>query len=238
MKLFQLELTNYCNADCSFCMNSRMKRKKGFVSLKTVKKVIKLIKGRQKQIDLVHYGESMLHPDFFKIVKMFSDEEIETGIYTNGKLLTSDNINKIIDSGLTKICVSMNYFNPRREVEWLTKKKKKLSVLIIFLKTPDDFNTKNDALSNKDIPDLIKWANKIKVNYQINKYYFPERVDGKYGCADKYKNGDCLTRKRDQAICLWDETLIGCKKDYDAQDPIGKLEDLIKLKYKNAKCPY
>jgi len=237
MKLFQLELTNYCNAECSFCNNKIMKRKKGFISLKTVRKVIKLIKNKQESIDLVHYGESLLHPKFFEIVKLFSDEKIKTGIYTNGKLLTSENIDKIANSQLAEICISMNYFNPRKEVEELVKKKKG-SITVVFLKTPKGFDTKKDALSNDDMLEFIEWAEKIGIRYRIDNYFNPVRINGKYGCADKYNNGDCLMRKRKQAICLWNETLIGCKKDYDSKDPIGKLDNLLKLKYKNSKCPY
>ena len=231
--VIQIELTNHCNGNCPWCENSRMKRQKGFMNLDSAKQIIEKIKDRQNYVFLHFYGEPLLHPQLIEIIELFYQNGINTGLYTNGQLLTDRMINALAESNLRDIFISMNRFNPRRQVEKL-REKSNLNITVVILNLPKKFPNKLKAI------ELSKWVDKVKketdkdIRIQAQGYENPKTKE----CCFKNKKGECFFRKNNQYWVLWNGDLITCLKDHEGETKVGTFKDLDKVKYKNNLCPF
>jgi radical SAM protein with 4Fe4S-binding SPASM domain len=115
---FLLETTSRCNFLCSFCPSSdlEMTSQVGFVRKdmpeEMFKKVVNDLKEFPRKIKIVHYhymGDPLMNPNLSSLVRYSVDANIgdEHWIRTNGSLLTNETVKKIVDSGLTRIGISV-----------------------------------------------------------------------------------------------------------------------------------
>ena len=110
VKIYQLETTNFCNARCDYCPHDKMTRPRGFVSQATVHKVIRHCQAvGQEYIALHHMGEPILHPLFPEIIKSFYKAGIRTEFSTNGILLNMGQAIPILDAGISRIRVAVDF---------------------------------------------------------------------------------------------------------------------------------
>jgi len=84
-----LELTNECNFNCGYCKRYFSERKRGFISMQTVRNSIKYLKN-STFVELFMNGESLLHPKFGEIVKLVRPYVPYMGIATNGSLVNKN----------------------------------------------------------------------------------------------------------------------------------------------------
>jgi MoaA/NifB/PqqE/SkfB family radical SAM enzyme len=66
MAIYQIELTNHCNAQCEWCGNTGMSRKRGFMALEVFIGTLDYLQVEPppgNTVGLHHFGESLLHPD-------------------------------------------------------------------------------------------------------------------------------------------------------------------------------
>jgi Radical SAM superfamily/Iron-sulfur cluster-binding domain len=103
-----LELTNHCNLRCTICpVNTTMRRPKGFMDPALFRRVI----DENPQIHFVlafQWGEPLLHPNFFELVRYAADRGVRTMITSNGTHLTPENRRKLIECGLERITFSVD----------------------------------------------------------------------------------------------------------------------------------
>lgn len=103
-----LELTNHCNLRCTICpVNTTMRRPKGFMDPALFRRVI----DDNPQLDFVlafQWGEPLLHPEFFSLVRYAADRGVRTMITSNGTYLTPDNRRKLLECGLERITFSVD----------------------------------------------------------------------------------------------------------------------------------
>ncbi|RJQ51676.1 MAG: radical SAM protein [Nitrospiraceae bacterium] len=104
-----MELTNICNFSCEFCPDSKMKRKKGMMSVETARSIIDNVAGKGLiKLLLFHVmGEPSLHPRLVDIVQYASDRGIETCLTTNGSRLDAKMLQELIRAGIGQIIVSL-----------------------------------------------------------------------------------------------------------------------------------
>ena len=81
-----VEITNYCNLDCSFC--SKDKREKKEMTPSEFQKVICKIKDYTDNIYLHVKGEPLLHSNLDDILQICDNNNINVRITTNGTLLS------------------------------------------------------------------------------------------------------------------------------------------------------
>ena len=113
-----IEPTNCCNFKCLFCPTSDSKllkkvgRANATLSFDLYKKIIDDIKEsgtKLRLLSLYKDGEPLLHPDFPQMVRYAKDSGITPRIWTktNGSLLSPELNQKIVDSGLDWIGISV-----------------------------------------------------------------------------------------------------------------------------------
>ncbi len=103
-----LELTNHCNLRCTICpVNTTMRRPKGFMDPALFRRVI----DDNPQLDFVlafQWGEPLLHPQFFELVRYAADRGVRTMITSNGTHLSPENRRALLDCGLERITFSVD----------------------------------------------------------------------------------------------------------------------------------
>lgn len=102
------ELTNKCNLRCPECSagSGQMKRPGGFMDIVLFKKIVKEIGPFLYNINLYFQGEPMLHPHFFNFLE--NCKGIHSTVSTNGLFLTAENSDNIVNSGLSKLIISID----------------------------------------------------------------------------------------------------------------------------------
>ncbi len=148
---FTIEVTSFCNAKCTFCPNSKMKRHKEIMSMKVFLKTIERIK--LEGIDPTYFnlgpnGEPLIDKQLFKKIRILYKNFPKVNIFfpTNLSLATPKLQVKLVNSKLDNICVSLNANN--------AKDYKSIMNL--------DFKTTTRNLNN-----LIKLRNKSKSKLKI-----------------------------------------------------------------------
>jgi len=116
-----LSITNTCNYKCIFCScHSNLFRKKhSFDRKKIVKNRSISLETFNRFLDSIHRlgtrlvnvagtGEPLLHPNIVEMISYANKKGILMTLSTNGELLNNNLINKLIDSGLNGISISLN----------------------------------------------------------------------------------------------------------------------------------
>jgi radical SAM protein with 4Fe4S-binding SPASM domain len=117
-----VETTSMCNFSCSFCPSSDIEQTKlvGFsrqdMNPEMFKKVVADLKEFPRRIRTINYhymGEPLMNPNLSSLIRYAVDANISDNhcIRTNGSLFTKDIILKLIDSGLTRIGISVEAVN-------------------------------------------------------------------------------------------------------------------------------
>ncbi|MFH1654819.1 MAG: radical SAM protein [Pseudomonadota bacterium] len=108
-----LEPTNHCNLKCIMCPTGTgmTSVKKGYMDYGLFKKIIDEVKDYTSAIILAVGGESLLHPQFFDMVRYASSNDIKILLNTNATLLTKEKVEQLLYSGIASISFAFDGFN-------------------------------------------------------------------------------------------------------------------------------
>ena len=148
-KFIEIETTARCNLDCIICRNvydDEYGLEFGDMSMDTFIRIMPFIK-TSKHVFLSRSGEPLLHPQIVEFIKMCRQYPCKIGMATNGSLLNEDLAEKLVDSGLDEIEISVDgiesFYKIRgyrvesliKKIEYfnsLKKKKNKTNPSVIF----------------------------------------------------------------------------------------------------------
>lgn len=102
-------LTNYCNLNCSFCVNDKIRKKRGFMEESLFKSLVDCIVTEFKSktiLGLGAFGENTLHPNFVDFLKYASPCNLKINISTNAVLLYGEIAETILNSKINIIEIS------------------------------------------------------------------------------------------------------------------------------------
>lgn len=113
-QIVDLELTNDCDIDCSFCYRAIMTRSVGYMDPDLIRRIAGQVAAwPYRVIRLVGVGEPALHPEIATILAMFRDRRIPVEITTNGKLFDRIAPAELLDLGVHTVAVSVDGYDAR-----------------------------------------------------------------------------------------------------------------------------
>ena len=101
----QIEPTRRCNLNCKICMRPNLNESTASLSLNDFRKV--LDSSNFRHVALHGWGEPLLNPELFQMVKYAESQGVSTELTTNATLLQT-NIEKIFTSGLSIIAFGLH----------------------------------------------------------------------------------------------------------------------------------
>jgi len=110
----QIEPTNHCPYTCVMCpRTNHMTRDTGFMEMSVYKKVIDEIDTfqepvRSKEIELFHFGESLIHPQLHEMISYASNKNLNIVLSINPPSLDEKKIYNILDANPSKIILSLD----------------------------------------------------------------------------------------------------------------------------------
>lgn len=167
-----ITLTNRCNLYCMMCDHWKNKSKEE-LSLEKIKNIIDQIsKWGIKEIDLSG-GEPFVRKDIFDIIKYATEKNIAINITTNATLLDKRKIEKLINSSVTRIQISLDGAKPETHDLIRGKKgsfEKVMETIDCFNKLKGEKDIKLNVTTVimkqnlSELMDLIKLAKELKLN--------------------------------------------------------------------------
>ena len=107
--MIHIEPTNHCNLGCIMCPQPReMQRVKGMMNFDLYKSIIDELKDTPAEFVYLHqFGESLLHKKITDMVDYASENGLQVGMSTNGTLLNEKISERILNSKLDFLTLSL-----------------------------------------------------------------------------------------------------------------------------------
>lgn len=166
----QISITNKCNFSCKMCQRFDLNVKLDHMPLADFKKILKNI-GGAKHVILTGWGEPLLHPDLFEMIKLCKDKGLDVRFTSNGDLLTDEKIEKFIDYGLDAITFSVDAINVNDD-QFGHPIKEQLNKIKTFIKKVKAKKGKTEVYlqstyhkgKEQDLFDVVEFGKEANVN--------------------------------------------------------------------------
>lgn len=229
-----IELTNYCNLHCKMCMNSSMKRTKGFMDENLYKKIINELSEKCPNVSLWlnGMGEPTLHkslPDWIRYAK--GSGLTNVSVNTNATLINEELAEKLVASGLDQLVCGVDAYDKQTYESIRTGADrdsvyKNIDYLLEIAKRKPENNLKIEV-------QQIEMQDNIDEQIKFMDYW---RGRGAYLKIIPYQTWlgwgeNQWTNNKDRIACskinmfqiFWDGTVPLCGCDYDARSTIGNI---------------
>jgi len=233
-----IEPTNHCNLRCVMCPNKDFKKEdKGYMGLDLFKKIIDEAAGSVFDVHLLHRGESLLHPDFFQMVRYAHDKGVITKFHTNGTLLNEDKARRLLDSGLDQFSFSFDGYDKEtyEKIRVNANFEKTLGNIIRFLELKRESGRKKPytILELINFPDsTIKSDKNLKNEFvrrfrdlpldklEIKEYH---NWAGEVDKSTNTRNYSACTFLWHALIIFWDGSVLPCTQDFFGYYTLGNV---------------
>ena len=231
-----LHVTNRCNLRCKHCVYTSGEWSMPDMTLNTVKELIPSFK--KLGVEEVHItgGEPLVNKQFFEIAKCLHENGFGTRVQTNGILITPQIAEKLKESGIEYVLISIDGLEKTHNS--FRNNDKSFDYAINAVKTclEAGLYTRVNTVINKsnvqDLPDLIKFINTLKPDQHSFFYLTPvgrgknikdlmlsleewkniekivEKAAKENNCIDKIRLQNVIKNKEDNKKCRNDNCLI------------------------------
>jgi len=103
-----VEVTNACNLRCSMCPRAGMTRHVEHMPVDVFATLIERNRDSLEFVALNGYGEPLLHPQLFEILKLCRDNGVATGISTNCTQLTEPMAERLLEHGPDQLTLAVD----------------------------------------------------------------------------------------------------------------------------------
>ncbi|HPN37867.1 MAG TPA: radical SAM/SPASM domain-containing protein, partial [Melioribacteraceae bacterium] len=226
-------------------------RELGLLNIENFIMIIDQIKKTSFYIQLYFQGEPFINKNIFKMIKYARKYKIYTSISTNGLLLNSDKIDKIIENPPDKLIFSIDGMSEETYKKYRVggKFSEAIESLTLLMEKKKISNSKLPFIelqfiamkhNEHEIDDFLKFGNKIGADksviksMQVSSYesaleFLPKNSkysryivrDGKLLFKNKLKN-KCFSLWRTSVI-TWDGVVTPCCFDKDAKYSFGNV---------------
>jgi len=234
-----IEPTNICNLKCPLCPTGAglIKRKKGFLTFNDFKKAIDEIGDYIFHLRLWNWGEPLLNKDIFKMISYAKQKRIFVNLSTNSNFLNKEVIEKLIDSGLDELIISLdgasketyqkyrkggNFEKIIESIRFLMGERKRLEKSVPYVKLQFIIMSHNEH----EIPKIKNLAKEIGVDelsfktVGIMDYFSREDIKKYLPKEEKYsryliEKGEVFSKVKLRNWCdfLWEEMIMNWDGD-------------------------
>lgn len=237
-----IEPTSHCNLKCVMCPNKDLDRKdKGYMSLDLFRKIVDEAKHFINEANLIHRGESLIHPDIFEMIRYASDAGIVTKLHTNATLLDEEKARGILDSGLHQLTFSFDGYD-KETYESIRVNgcfEKTVANILGFLRLKEKLGATKPVtiLELIDFPDMTKNVGRKDRDAFLDKFRGRAldhiRVKEIHNWAGEIQAGS--KKGKSYAPCtflwasliiFWDGAVLPCTQDFFGDLAVGNVRDL------------
>ncbi|WP_347358605.1 radical SAM/SPASM domain-containing protein [Bdellovibrio sp.] len=104
-----IEISNICNLQCSFC--PPVEREKKMMSLEIFRSVIEQVAPLTDQVTLHLMGDPLVHPRLAEFINICKEHEVPVFFVTNGVLLNEQKEELLLDKTIRQINFSLHSFH-------------------------------------------------------------------------------------------------------------------------------
>ena len=245
--LVDIELTNRCNALCSFCPRDKTPQQ-GMISrehfFKAVERVLEL--PDPPKVTLTGQGEPTLHPDIVEFVQYLTDNGLRATMTSNASLMKPELTEDLLSAGLKGINFSISDFDQDYEVVYNLDFETSLSNALHFLDVNENrcdvkINIVEHDINRDKIPAMKKFWRSKGVNGFLqfkqnnrggaceNGKLFSQN-QAKLDQAEKLMREHGVTTICDAAFIFlfvgWNGNYYVCCNDYEKTTPLGHVLEL------------
>jgi radical SAM protein with 4Fe4S-binding SPASM domain len=250
-----IEPTTACNLRCPECPSGlrSFTRPTGTIKEDFFKETIDQLSGTLTHIMFYFQGEPFIHPRFLDMVGYAEKQKIYTITSTNGHFLHAANVNKILDSGLSRLIISVD--GTTQETYEAYRKEGRLSIVLDGARRLVAEREKRKLSkpyivfqflvvkpNEHQIPEIYRIAREIgvdKVNLKTAQVYDYENghelipTREAYSRYKKNKTGRYEIKNKLENQCwkmwhscviTWDGSVVPCCFDKDASHKLGDLQ--------------
>ena len=245
--IFVIESTNHCNLDCVMCPRRYMKRKPEHMKFELFKKIIDESKDFVYEVGLDLYGEPLLSPDIFKMIRYAKEVGINnTAMSTNAVLLTEENAKKIFESGLDVLVIDFDAFT--KENYEKIRRGAKYETVLKNVKRFAELKTEEEKMGNNKPYTILQIIEMKRTEHEVDRwidfwkeYPFHLQVKRFNTRAQQHKDITQLSeewqrvrtnQKRQPCSFLWELMVFGsngnvstCCNDYDIKLDLGNVKE-------------
>ncbi|MBD3387401.1 MAG: radical SAM protein [Candidatus Altiarchaeales archaeon] len=233
-----VELTNECNLNCSMCPRKSMASERGYLDFGLYRKIMDEILSEDISTKVVLFfrGESLLHPDFKRILQYAAGNGLkDISLATNATLLDREMSDFILGTGIKFISFSIdasseeNYARQRKGAEY----KKVMSNILYFSQRREELGLSlpetqvslvETEVTKDDVGDFVDfWTSKVD---RVRIYKEHSKNGGFGGGVDQSEvpvfpcRFPCPKVITDIVI-YWNGEVAICNHDWDRKEAMG-----------------
>ena len=235
-----IEATSVCNLRCVMCPNKDLKKEeKGFMDLGLFHKIIDEARGFVFDVNLIHRGEGLLHPEFARLVRAAHEAGVPTKFHTNATLLDESRSRELIAAGLDQISFSFDGYD-RETYESIRVNAdfaKTLGNVVRFLEIKRELGSAKPyaTLELINFPDRYRAADRGRKRAFLDRFRgLPlDRVEvkemhnwaGEINAPKRAKKFVPCTFLWQALVIFWDGSVLPCTQDFHGWYPLGNVRD-------------
>jgi len=236
-----VEATSICNLRCVMCPNKDLsKEEKGFMDFGLFQKIIDEARSFVFDVNLIHRGEGLLHPEFSRLVRYAHEAGMTTKFHTNATLLDEAKSYELIEAGLDQISFSFDGFDKKtyESIRINADFEKTIANIVQFLKVKHELNSKKPyaILELINFPEIYQpltdhQKKEFLRHFQglpLNRIEVKEMHNwaGEIGEGRKARKYVPCTFLWQALIILWDGSVLPCTQDFHGYYTLGNVKEI------------
>jgi radical SAM protein with 4Fe4S-binding SPASM domain len=235
-----IETTSVCNLRCIMCPNKDLgKDEKGFMDFDLFRKIVDEARSFVFDVNLIHRGEGLLHPDFSKLVRYARESGLKTKFHTNATLLTEERSVALIQAGLDQISFSFDGYDKKtyESIRVNADFEKTIANIIGLLEAKRRLKSRTPyaILELINFPELYKRADTtLRKEFlrhfrglPLNRVEIKEMHNwaGETGQARRAKKYSPCTFLWQALVIFWDGSVLPCTQDFHGYYTLGNVRE-------------
>jgi len=237
-------VTSKCNINCTYCHNEGQPKEHKFISINLVNRISELMQANDKKLDSITFsgGEALLHNNIFQIIEKLSRFSLKSTLVTNGLLLDERMLQKITESGISKIRLGIDSINKPKSRPTSGRKPKMPihGVIEMLMKSNTNFEL-NVVLSKYNLTEIGSIIQFCVQNRISAKFFELVKVEefGNLSNKAKFKSIEAIPYQKFEEIVLKYTTTMSYADDMGASDIVfDGSGDGFSLRYCHYLCDY